>query len=191
MNAIKSFLTLLGLGVVISIVLVVLFLGPKISKLDIKALPEYYKLIDTVLTTGDLSKGLIRKVKMEIPEGMNKKEAIQNALTIMDKIASKNAFVLINQTTLPRKSGLYTHIRSYCSPHIADTFLDYSQEFIGFMPCNISIIEEPNGDLYLYTMRMELIIDGGYTLDEEMLGLANKIRSGMYEILEKGAAGEV
>ena len=58
------------------------------------------------------------------------------------------------------------------------------------MPCRIGFIEEPNGDIYIYTMSMELLINGGYTLSPEMLTLANEVRSGMYEMIEKAAAGE-
>jgi len=103
---------------------------------------------------------------------------------------------MVDAKTMPRggklfkDGGLLTHIRSYCSPAIADKFLTHSGEFIGFMPCRIGIVEDSKGDIYLYTMGMELMINGGHKLPPEMLELANEVRKGMYTMMEKGAAGE-
>lgn len=196
MKLIKSLLTLIGAIVVIAAIIGAIVMGPKISKLDKQALPEYMKMFDTVLTTGDPAKGMIRKVKMVIPEGMSKEEAFENAIEIMDEVGSEYGLAMVDNKTMPRDGklfkdgGLLTHIRSYCSPGIADKFLSHSSEFIGFMPCRIGFVEEPNGDIYLYTMGLELMINGGHTLPEEMLKLANEVKEGMYTMMEKGAKGE-
>ena len=168
----------------------------QVSKLDSQALPEYMKMFDKVLTTGDPAKGMIRKAKMVIPEGMTKAEAFENALEIMDETASEYGMALVDNKTMPREGklfkdgGLLTHIRSYCSPYIADIFLAHSPEFIGFMPCRIGFVEEANGDIYIYTMSMELMINGGYELPPKLLELANEVRAGMYAMMENAAAGE-
>ena len=196
MNLIKSLLTLIGAIVVIAVIIGAIVMGPKIAKLDKQALPEYMKMFDTVLTTGDPAKGMILKVKMVIPEGMSKEEAFENAIEIMDEVGSEYGLAMVDNKTMPRDGklfkdgGLLTHIRSYCSPGIADRFLSHSSEFIGFMPCRIGFVEEPNGDIYLYTMGLELMINGGHTLPDEMLKLANEVKEGMYTMMEKGAKGE-
>ena len=195
MKLIKGLLTLIGAIVVIAAIVGAVTVGPKIAKLDPDALPEYMKMFNTVLTTGDPAKGMIRRVKMVIPEGMTKQEAFKNAIEIMDKVGSEYGLNMVDcrTTTMSRggklfkDGGLLTHIRSYCSTTIADIFLRHSSEFIGFMPCRIGIVEEENGDIYIYTMSMELMIDGGHTLPPEMLALANKVRKGMYTMMEKGA----
>lgn len=196
MKLIKGLFTLIGAIVVIAAIVGAVTVGPKIAKLDSHAIPEYMKMFDKVLTTGDPAKGMVRKIKMTIPEGMNKHEAFENAIEIMDETADEFGFAMVGAKTMPRNGklfkdgGLLTHIRSYCSPYIADKFLAHSAEFIGFMPCRIGFVEEPNGDIYIYTMSMELMIDGGQTLPEDMLKLANDVRTGMYTMMEKAAAGE-
>jgi len=196
MKVIKGLLTLIGLIVVIAGIIGAVLFGSKIAKLDSQALPEYMKMFDKVLTTGDPAKGMIRKVKMVIPEGMTKAEAFENALDIMDEVGEEFGLAMVDSKTMPRNGklfkdgGLLTHIRSYCSPHIADKFLAHSAEFIGFMPCRLGFIEEANGDIYIYTMSMELMINGGYTLPDELLTLANEVRKGMYTMMEKAAAGD-
>jgi len=196
MKLIKGLLTLIGAIVVIAAIIGAVTVGPKIAKLDSQALPEYMKMFDKVLTTGDPAKGMVRKVKMVIPEGMDKHEAFENAIDIMDETAEEFGLAMVDNKTMPRNGklfkdgGLLTHIRSYCSPYIADKFLAHSGEFIGFMPCRIGFIEEPNGDIYIYTMSMELMINGGQTLPPEMLKLANEVRTGMYTMMKNAAAGE-
>jgi hypothetical protein len=201
MKFFKNFLTLVGAIVVFGFAFAFFKfdLGTRLSevaKLDSQAIPEYMKMFDKVLATGDPAKGMVRKVKMNIPEGMSKEEAFENALEIADAIAEEHGLALVDSKTMPRggklfkDGGLLTHIRSYCSPTIADKFLNHSGEFIAFMPCRIGFIEEPNGDIYIYTMSMELLINGGYPLSPDLLELANEVRSGMYEMMEKAAKGE-
>ncbi len=196
MKFIKGLLTLIGAIVVIAGIIGAVTVGPKIAKLDSHALPEYMKMFDTVLTTGDPAKGMVKRVKMVIPEGVTKQEAFENAIEVMDEVGAEFGLAMVDSKTMPRggklfkDGGLLTHIRSYCSPSIADKFLTHSGEFIGFMPCRIGIVEEPNGDIYIYTMGLELMINGGHTLPPEMLELANEVKKGMYTMMEKGAAGE-
>ena len=196
MKLIKGLFTLVGAIVVIGAIIGAVIIGPKIAKLDPQALPEYIKMFDIVLTTGDPAKGMVRRVKMVIPEGVTKQEAFENAIEVMDEVGAEYGLAMVDQKTMPRNGklfkdgGLLTHIRSYCSPAIADRFLTHSGEFIGFMPCRIGIVEDKNGDIYLYTMGMELMINGGHILPPEMLELANEVKKGMYTMMEKGAAGE-
>lgn len=193
MKLIKGLFTLIGAIVVIAAIIGAVTIGPKVAKLDSQALPEYMKMFDKVLETGDPAKGMIRKVKMVIPEDMTKEEAFETALEIMDEVGEEYGMALVDSKTMPREGklfrdgGLLTHIRSYCSPYIADVFLAHSGEFIGFMPCRVGIIEEPNGDIYIYTMSLELMINGGHTLEPKLLDLANEVRAGMYAMIEKAA----
>jgi len=90
-----------------------------------------------------------------------------------------------------KDGGLYTHIRSYCSPSIADIFLTFSGEFVGFMPCRVGIVEDKNGDIWLYTMSLDMMIHGGHVLPADLLEHANNVRDAMVGMIEKGAAGEV
>jgi len=190
MKLIKGLLTLIGALVVIGAIVGAVLIGPKVANFDPKALDAYMSMAGKVLESGDPAKGMVIRKKMVIPEDMTKQEAIDNAIEIMDEVASEHGLAVVDHKVMPRKSGIYTQIRSYCSPSIADVFLDHSREFIGFMPCRIGIIEEPNGDVYLYTMNLDLAIYGGNKLPKEMLELAHEVETAMYGMLEQGAANE-
>ena len=202
MSFFKNLFTIIGFIVVAGIVFafVKFDLGPRVGqvmKLDSQALPEYMKMFDKVLETGDPAKGMIRKKLLIVPEGVTKAEAFEAALEAMDEVAEEYGMVLVDNKTMPREGKLFkdggklTHIRSYCSPYIADKFLSFSGEFIGFMPCRVGVVEDPEGKIWIYTMSLELMINGGYPLPDDLLELANEVRAAMYKMLDEGAVASV
>lgn len=196
MNFIKTLLAFIGALVVLTVIGIMFKYGASISQMDPRALELYAKMGDTVLTTGNPAKGMIIKRQMLIEEGTSKEEAIENALEVMDEVAEEYGLARVDQKTMPRNGkfmkdgGLYTHIRAYCSPAVADKFLSFSPEYIGFMPCRVGIVEDKNGEIWLYTMALDMMISGGHTLPQELLDYAKNINAAMVAMIEKGAAGE-
>jgi len=196
MQLIKGIFTIIGALVVLGMVFVGVKYGSSLTKMDGKALGLYMNMADDVLTTGDPAKGMIIKRKMLIEEGTSKEEAIENALEVMDEVAEEYGLAKVDEKTMPRDGkfmkdgGKFTHIRSYCSPSIADIFLSFSGEFVGFMPCRVGLVEDDNGDIWLYTMNLDMMIHGGHTLPPELAKYANDVKDAMNGMIEKGAAGE-
>ena len=196
MNFIKGIFTIVGALVVLGLLFVGVKYGSSLGKMDGKALGLYMDMADKVLTTGDPAKGMVIKRKLVIEEDMTKAEAIENAIEIMDEIADAHGLAVVDKKTMPRKQlnkegkEVYTHIRSYCSPSIADVFLEFSGEFVGFMPCRVGIVEDANGDVWLYTMGLDLMIHGGHELPAKMLELAETVKEAMVDMITKGALGE-
>jgi len=197
MNFIKSIFSIIGAAVVIAAILIGAKYGSSMAKMDPKAVGLYMKMADDVLTTGDPAKGMIIKRKLLIEEGTTKKEAIENAIEVMDEVGESYGLAKVDEKTMPRKllnkdgKKVYTHIRSYCSPTIADIFLEHSGEFVGFMPCRVGIVEDKNGDVWLYTMALDMMISGGHTLPPELLEHAKNVKDAMVKMITDGAAGEV
>ncbi len=190
MKFLKTILALIGAVVIAAMILIGVKYGGMLKQFDPEAIGAFSNMAKLVLETGDPAKGMILKKKMVIPEGMTKQEAIDNAIEVMDEVASQHGLAMVDHKVMPRKTGIYTQIRSYCSPTIADVFLTYSAEYVGFMPCRIGIIEEPNGDIYLYTMNLDLMIHGGKKLPPKLRELAMEVNAGMMGMFESGAAGE-
>lgn len=196
MKLIKGIFMIIGAIVVLGMILIGVNYGSSLTKMDGKALGLYMDMADKVLTTGDPAKGMVIKRKLVIEEGTSKEEAIENAIEIMDEIADAHGLAKVDEKTMPRggkfmkDGGKYTHIRAYCSPSIADVFLNFSGEFVGFMPCRVGIVEDNNGDIWLYTMGLDLMIHGGHELPPKMLELAETVKEAMEEMITKGALGE-
>ncbi len=196
MKLIKGIFMIIGALVVLGMILVGVKYGSGLTKMDSQALGLYMNMADKVLTTGDPAKGMVIKRKLLIEEGSTKEEAISNAIEVMDEVAEEHGLMKVDAKIMPRDGkfmkdgGKYTQIRHYCSPSIADIFLNHSGEFVGFMPCRVGIVEDNNGDIWLYTMGLDLMIHGGHTLPPKLLELATTVKEAMVKMIEKGAAGE-
>jgi len=193
MKLLKALFTLIGALVFVGLLFVGIKYGGSLTKMDGKALSLYMDMADKVLTTGDPAKGMVIKRKLLIPEDSTKEEAIEAAIEKMDEVGEEYGLAKVDEKTMPRggkfmkDGGKYTHIRSYCSPSIADIFLNFSGEFVGFMPCRVGIVEDNNGDIWLYTMGLDLMIHGGHELPEELLKYATDVKNAMEEMITKGA----
>ena len=192
----KTLLSILGAIFLAILIFAGVTFGGKISQvksLDPAAMGEYMKMFGKVLETGNSAEAMIRKVK--INDDISNEDVVEN----MNSLAEENNFLVVGDAKMNIESSLkktgnkddrYIRILSYCSPSIAKQFLSYSQAFGAFMPCRVLIVEDDNGDRWLYTMAMELLISGGKTLPDDMLKMASHVRSLMYGMMEAGATGD-
>ncbi len=193
MKLLKALFTIIGALVVVGLLIVGIKYGGSLTKMDGKALGLYMDMADKVLTTGDPAKGMVIKRKLIIPEDSTKAEAIEAAIEVMDEIADEHGLAKVDSKIMPRDGkfmkdgGKYTQIRHYCSPSIADIFLNHSGEFVGFMPCRVGIVEDNNGDVWLYTMGLDLMIHGGHELPPKLLEYAETVKEAMEQMIIKGS----
>jgi len=196
MKLLKSLFTLIGFIVVVAILVgfIKFDLGTRITQvqnLDPKALPEYMKMFGKVLETGDAAQAMIRRVKVN-PEVSNKdvEEALESIAT--DRGIKSVGMLPLSDEIFARtgKKRGFLKIYSYCNPMIAGNFVDYSMAFSAFLPCRIALVEDKNGDRWLYAMAMELMIEGGQTLSPEMLTKANNVRKTIYDMMDMAAEGD-
>jgi uncharacterized protein (DUF302 family) len=68
--------------------------------------------------------------------------------------------------------------------------LEYRDQYSGFMPCRIAIVEDSKGQLWLYSMNLDLMIHGGKTLPPELKENALHVRNTIDEIMHLAAEGE-
>ncbi len=195
MKFLKAIFTFIGFIVVLGFLLafVKYDLGDKMSKaskLDPKAMGAYMNMFDAVLTTGRSTEAMIRKVKID-PD-----VSTEDVIESMKSIATDANMLQVGDSKMQINSSIkdggkrYIRILHYCSPAIAQQFIDYTEAFGAFMPCRILIVEDDNGDRWLYTMAMELMLFGGHTLPPEMMKKAEHVRDTMYNMMDLGAKGD-
>ncbi len=195
MGFIKSILMLIGTLVVAGLIFAFVKFGGtvnQVKELDPQAMGLYMDMFTKVLATGNSAEAMIRRVKVnEDVTNDDIKDAIEN-------IASDGNMQLVGDVTMfdgaPLKAGgpksRYTRIFSLCSRPIADQFLRYSMAFGAFMPCRIMLQEDENGDRWLYTMDMGLMIHGGKPLTGDMLKMAENVRDTLYKAMDSSAVGD-
>jgi uncharacterized protein (DUF302 family) len=187
----KNILSAIGAAAVIALVYAMINFGgmmTKVSSLHPDAMGHYMDMFDKVLKTGNSAEAMIRKVK--INDDVTTEDAIEN----MRSIAEENNFLVVGDAKMSIKSSIkepggkrYIRILSFCAPSIAEKFIGFSEAFGAFMPCRILIVEDDEGNRWLYTMAMELMLYGGHPLPDDMLEMAESVRDLMYGMMDAGA----
>jgi uncharacterized protein (DUF302 family) len=195
MGFFKGLFSLIG-GVVVLVGLVAyLFMGDTISKaqkLDPKAIGLYMDMADGVLKTGDAAATMVKTVKVEDDI------SIEDVVETMKSVAMDNNMLVVGDTIMFRdgekdvfgNDTRHVEIVSFCNKQIARDFIDYSVAFGAFMPCRVILTRGKDGALYLSTMKLDLMIAGGFPLTPKMLEMAEKVRDTMYAIVDKAAEGD-
>ena len=187
---IKNILALVGAIVLLMGTGAYIKMGSNIQKLDSGALPAYMDMFEKVLKDGDPAKAMMKEFKVdEDVSGDDVKESI-TALTEEYNMRLTGYVKMFTKEDAKPDEVKEARIYSLCSLPIAHVFLNHSRSFGGFMPCRIMYVQYGNGDAYLITMDLTLAIHGGYTLDDTMLKMANKVDAAMTEIPERAAKGD-
>jgi len=187
---IKSILSAIG-GIVVIVVayLAINFGGMmgKVSSLHPEAMGYYMSMFEKVLDTGSSPDAMIRKVRI------NDDVSTEDALDLMREIATDNNFLVVGDAKMSINSSIkeggkrYIRILSFCAPSVAEEFIGYSEAFGAFMPCRILIVEDDEGNRWLMTMAMELMLYGGKPLPADMLKMALNVRGLMYGMMDAAA----
>ena len=196
MKLLRNLFTFIGFS--ITILFVVAFikfdLGTKFkqaSQLDPQAMGLYMNMADVVLNTGNAAEGMIRKVKIDSDVSNEDVLEALNALAIERGIKPVGDLPLSAEVEARTgKKQRYVRVLSYCNPNIAMKMVDFSKAYGAFLPCRIVIMEDKNGDRWMYTMALELMISGGKTLPKDMLEYGNKVRKTIYDMMDLAAKGD-
>jgi len=186
----KNILSIIGGIALLAIVYVVINFGGmmgKVSSLHPDAMGHYMDMFKKVLDTGSSADAMIRKVR--INDDVTTDDAIDN----MRDIAMDNNFLVVGDAKMSINSSIktggkrYIRILSFCAPSVAEQFIGYSEAFGAFMPCRILIVEDDEGNRWLYTMSMELMLYGGKPLPDNMMEMALRVRGLMYGMMDAAA----
>jgi uncharacterized protein (DUF302 family) len=184
----KKILSFIGAITVLGAVVGYLTIGSKVGSLHPDAMGYYMDMFNKVLETGNSADAMVRKVRI------NDDITTDDAIETMTGIAEENNFLVVGDAKMSIKSSIkdpggkrYIRILSFCAPSIAEKFIGYSEAFGAFMPCRILIVEDDEGNRWLYTMSMELMLYGGKPLPADMLKMAETVRGLMYGMMDAAA----
>ena len=81
-------------------------------------------------------------------------------------------------------------IYMFCNPLTAAKMINYSDAFSAYLPCRVSLVEDLQGKLWIYSLNMDMMIHGGASLPPELFDEANSIKETILDIMNRGAEGE-
>lgn len=188
---IRNLLALIGLASLILIASAYLWLAPKLRGFDPEFIDAYAELGGALLRTGDPGTALMWAVPVE--EGLGTDEVIES----MKSLATAKNFLFVGESPFYKQIEAitgepyrYVNFLSFCDARVGRQMLEYRDQYSGFMPCRIALVEDKHGKLWLYSMNLDLMIHGGTELPEDLKAAAIRVRDTMRDIMEGAAAGE-
>jgi uncharacterized protein (DUF302 family) len=191
MKIIRNLLALVGLAAIAIAIAVYVRFGAQIAQLDPGVLPTYSAFVEKVLDTGDSAVAMMWAVP--VADGV----APEDVVNSLKSIAASHSFLFVGESPLYKQIEAvtgepyrYVNFLSFCDARVGAQMLDYRNEYSGFMPCRIAIVQDKNGKLWLYSMNLDLMIHGGRTLPPELMASAVKVRDTIKAIMDGAAKGE-
>jgi uncharacterized protein (DUF302 family) len=195
-----NLLALAGLAIVAGIIWVAVTYGfglqnfkdlANLKHFDPKAAEVYVDMTKSLLASGNGAEATVWKVPVE--EGLSA-EDVEDA---MRSVANERNFKNVGELPLSEQVAAMTgkdqrfwKIYMFCDPLTAAKMIDYSDAFSAYLPCRIALVEDKTGQLWLYTLNMDMMIHGGTELPDELYEEATKVKEIILEIMNRGAAGE-
>ena len=191
MKLIRNLLALIGLVVVLAVGFAYVRLGPTLAEFDDDFLSVYQEFAAKLLETGDPGVSMMWSVPVE--EGLSAEDVIES----MKSIATGRSFLFVGESpfykqvqAITGEDYRYVNFLSFCDAQVGKRMLEYRDQYSGFMPCRIALVEDKKGRLWMYSMNLDLMIHGGKELPPDLKADAIRVRENVRAIMDGAAKGE-
>jgi uncharacterized protein (DUF302 family) len=150
----------------------------------------YMPMTNTLLDTGDITMASIVRVKVADDVSNADVEEAMESIATAEGIRSVGMLPLSEMVELQTgEKQRFLKIYQYCSPRTAMTMVDHSDAFSAYLPCRLALIEDKEGQRWLYTLDMNAMIYGGAPLPDFLLEKALEVKRVITAIQDGGAEG--
>jgi uncharacterized protein (DUF302 family) len=191
MKLIRNLLALIGLVALLATGYGYFRLAPTLSEFDPGFMATYGEFASKLLESGD--PGVSMMWSVQVQEGLSPEEVIDS----MKSIATSESFLFVGESpfykqikAITGEDYRYVNFLSFCDARVGKRMLEYRDQYSGFMPCRIALVEDKSGRLWLYSMNLDIMIHGGKQLPEDLKADASRVRDTIRRIMDGAAAGE-
>lgn len=191
MKLIRNLLAIIGLVSLIAAGYAYVRLAPTLAEFDSEFPRVYGDLAQRLLETGD--PGVAMMWAVEVEEGLTPEDVIQS----LKSLATSRNFLFVGESpfykqikAITGEDYRYVNFLSFCDAKVGKIMLEYRDQYSGFMPCRIALVENKQGRLWLYSLNLELMIHGGKALPSELKESAQRVSQTIQEIMHGAAKGE-
>ena len=194
MGAIRNLLAIIGLAAIIAAGYAYTRMQPIMASLDQfedKSMDVFIDMGEKLIETQSMAEASIWKIPVE--EGLTAEDVEQTMKFVANEHNFKNVGEMPLYKEVEAMSGQpyrYVKIFMFCNALTASRMLDYSDAFSSYLPCRITLIEDKEGKLWLYTLNMDGMIYGGKPLPAELKEEAENVKEIILDIMNRGATGE-
>jgi uncharacterized protein (DUF302 family) len=195
-----NLLALTGLALVAGLIWVAMTYGfgmqdvknlKNLSSFDKMSPQVYMDLTKSLLATGNGAEATVWK--RPVAEGLSAEDVEETMRFVANEHNFKNVGELPLSDQVAAMTGedqRFWKIYMFCNPMTAARMIDYSDAFSAYLPCRVALVEDKTGQLWLYTLNMDMMIHGGSELPPELFEEANQVKDIILDIMNRGAEGE-
>jgi uncharacterized protein (DUF302 family) len=207
MKLIRNLLALIGLAVVVGAGYAYYKARPIIERLepdvlamyrnvaskefDPDAIAVYWHVASRIAETGSGAEAAVWKVPVE--EGLSPEDVEQTMKFVANEHNFSNVGELPLSQDVEAKSAQpwrFAKVYLFCNSLIAKKMMDYHDAFSAYLPCRVTLVQDAQGKLWLYTLNMDIMIHGGTPLPAELKAQALEVKEIILDIMNRGAKGE-
>lgn len=192
--ALRNLFSLIGVAAVIVAITAAVKMAPmmdKISSFDERALGVYTEMMEKILESGNAADATVWKIPVD--EEMTVEDVEETMRFVANEHNIKNVGELPLSSQIEAMSGKpsrFLKIYMFCNALTAAQMLDYSDAFSAYLPCRISLVEDKQGKLWLYSLNMDAMIYGGNVLPPALKEEAEGVKTIILDIMNRGAEGD-
>ena len=151
----------------------------------------YMPMTNTLLETGDITMASIVRVKVADDVTNEDVEEAMESIATAEGIRSVGMLPLSEMVELQTgEKQRFLKIYQYCAPRTAMTMIEHSDAFSAYLPCRLALIEDKQGQRWIYTLDMNAMIYGGAPLPDYLLEKALNVKRTITAIQMGGAEGD-
>jgi hypothetical protein len=191
MRLVRDLLAVIGFLSILAAGVLYLRVGSHLAEFDPRFTEIYADFASRLVETGDPGVAMMWAVPVE--EGLSPDDVIES----MKSIAVSRNLLFVGESpfykqieAITGEEYRYVNFLSFCDARVGRQMLEYRNEYSGFMPCRIALVEDKEGRLTLYSMNLDMMIHGGRELPDDLKQSSLKVRDTILAIMEGGAAGE-
>lgn len=193
-NVLRNLFSLIGFIIVIAAIAVAVKMAPMIQAFDSfdeQAVDVYGEMIMGIVESGNAVEAGVWKV--QVKPDLTPADVEETMRFVANEHNIKNVGELPLSGQIEAMSGnksRYLKIFMFCNALTAAQMLDHSDAYAAYLPCRISLVEDKQGGLWLYSLNMDIMIYGGKPLPSDLKEEAESVKEIILDIMKRGAEGD-
>jgi hypothetical protein len=192
--ALRNLFALVGFAAVVVSIVVAMKIAPMkkaFDSFDENAINVYSEMANNLIESGNMADATVWKIPVK--EGLTPGDVEETMRFVANEHNIKNVGELPLSGQIEAMTGeknRFFKIFMFCNALTAANMLDYSDAFSAYLPCRVSMVEDKEGKLWLYSLNMDAMIYGGKTLPPALKEEAEGVKEIIQDIMNRGAEGD-
>lgn len=161
-----------------------------VKDLDPQARGVYRDMMQRLADSGSAAEATIWKMPVAQDLTPEDVETAMKSAAVEGNIKEVGELPLYKQIEATTgKPYRFIKIYMFCNAMTAARMIEHDPAFSAYLPCRVTLLQDKENKLWLYTLNMDFMIHGGKPLPPALLEEAVQVRETILAIMKRGASG--